>query len=240
MAAQAPEVAVHVVDHSRVHLHVAGEQLPGPVVEFVPGSDLVELLSVAGRQDRVGRDHAQLALALEALGPQHVPARGEAAAEPLDVGLGGLQRGVHRAVGEVHEERTGGMRRPKLVHHAQRLVGQVVGEVVAVGIVVDVDVVVVGAQPVGLVEVGEGVEDPVEAVEAPLQGPAGLGGTVAEVGVLGQVPLADDEGGPARAAEGLGDGHRVVTQLVGVAGEAGIGVGHGGHAGHVVVESGEQ
>ena len=135
---------------------------------------------------------------------------------------------------------TGGMRRPQLVHHAQGLLGQVVGEVVAVGIVVDVDVVVVGAQPVGLVEVGEGVEDPVEAVEASLQGPAGLGGAVAEVGVFGQVPLADDERGPARAAEGLGDGHRVVAQLVGVAGEAGIGVGHGGHAGHVVVESGQQ
>ena len=120
------------------------------------------------------------------------------------------------------------------------LVGQVVAEEVAVGVVVDVEVVVVLVQPVGLVEVGEGVEDPVVAVEAPLQGPARLGGAVAEVGVLGEVPFPEHQRGPARVPEGLRHQDRVVAQLEGVAGETGIAVGHRGHAGHVVVEPGQQ
>ena len=147
---------------------------------------------------------------------------------------------MHRAVGEIHEERLGGMGRPQLVDHAQGLVGQVVGEEVAAGVVVDVDVVVVLVQPVGLMEVGEGVEDPVVAVEAPLQRPAGLGSAVAEVGVLGEMPLAEHQRGPARVSEDLGHQDRVVPQLEGVAGKTGVPVGNGGHAGHVVVESREQ
>ena len=69
MAAQTAEVAVDVVDHARVHLHVAGEQLLGAVVEIVPRADLVAFLGVAGRQHGMGRHHAQFLLALEALGP---------------------------------------------------------------------------------------------------------------------------------------------------------------------------
>ena len=53
-----------------------------------------------------------------------------------------------------------------------RLIGQVVGEVVVVGILVDVDVVVVLVEPVRLMEVREAVEDPVVALEPLLERPA--------------------------------------------------------------------
>ena len=78
---------------------------------------------------------------------------------------------------------------------------EVVGEVVAVGVGVDLDRVVVLDQPVGVVEVGEPVEEPVEAVEAALAGPGVAGPGVGLVGVLGQVPLAHHAGGVAGVAQ---------------------------------------
>ena len=240
VAAQSAEVLVDVVHHPGVDLHVTGEQLPLDRGAVVPGADLVARLGVAGRQDGAGADHAQLPLPLEALGPDAVPPGGVAAPVGAHVGRLGLQRGVGRAVGEVQEERLGGVRGPQLVDHGRGLVGEVVGEVVAVGVAVHAHVVVVPAQPVGLVVVGEGVEDAVEAVEAPLEGPGVFGGGVAEVGVLGEVPLARHQGGPAVVPEDLGHGDGVVPQFVGVAGEAGVAVDDVADPGHVGVEPGHQ
>ena len=155
------------------------------------------------------------------------------------VGLG-VERGVHGAVGEVEEEGLVGVRRLALAHHRHGPVGEVVGEVVAVGVVVDLDLVVVLDQAVGVVQVGEGVEEAVEAVEAPLAGPRVLGPGVRAVGVLGQVPLADHQGRVAVVAQDLGQGGDVVGQLHGVAGEAGVEVGDRAEAGPVGVEAGEQ
>ncbi len=59
-----------------------------------------------------------------------------------------------------------GLRRLEAADHRDRLVGDVVGEVVVVGVLVDLDLGVVLDQPVRMVEVGEAVEDPVEALEA--------------------------------------------------------------------------
>ena len=117
---------------------------------------------------------------------------------------------------------------------------EVVGEVVAVGIGVDLDRRVVLDQAVGLVEVGEAVEEPVEAVEAPLAAATSAGARRRTGRVLGQVPLADHVGRVAVRPEDLGQGHDVVGQLHGVAGEAGVGVGDGGRRRRRAVEPGEQ
>ena len=124
-----------------------------------------------------------------------------------------------------------------MADHADGPVGQVVGDVVAVGVLVELDGVVVLDQPVGVVQVGEGVEHAVVAVEAALARPRVAGAGVGQVAVLGEVPLADGEGGVAGVAEHLGGGGHVVGQLGGVAGEAGIGVGHVAGAGPVRVHA---
>ena len=84
-----------------------------------------------------------------------------------------------------------------LADHAERPVGQVVGEVVVVGILVDVQRMVVLVETVWLVEVGEPVEDPVEAVEPRLQRPAVLRTSLGQSAVRAQVPLTHHETGPA-------------------------------------------
>ncbi|MEZ5180467.1 MAG: hypothetical protein R2702_01080 [Acidimicrobiales bacterium] len=126
-----------------------------------------------------------------------------------------------------------------MADHVDRSVGEVVGDVVVVGVGVDLDRVVVLHEAVRLVEVGEGVEHAVVAIEAALARPAVPGPGIGQVAVLREVPLADRER-VAGVAEDLGGGGHVVGQLGGVAGEAGVGVGHVAGAGAVRVDAGEQ
>ncbi len=91
-----------------------------------------------------------------------------------------------------------------------------------------------------MVQVREAVEDPVEAVEPPLAGPRVLGAGGVGVGVLGQVPLAGHERGPARVPVDLRRGRGVLGQLHGVAGEARVAVGDVADAGPMAVQAGEQ
>ena len=146
---------------------------------------------------------------------------------------------MHGPVGEVEQPRLGGVATTHLAHHRQGLVGEVVGEVVVVGVVVHVDDVVVFVEPVGLVEVCEPVEEPVVAVEPPLAGPGGAGSGLGEAVVRAKVPLADHEGRPATVPEDLGHGHRVIADGRRIPREARVGVTDGGHAGQVRVEAGE-
>ena len=127
-----------------------------------------------------------------------------------------------------------------LADHVERPVGEVVGEVVVVGVLVDLDDVVVLVETVRLVEVREPVEDPVEAVETLLAGPAVARAGLGEVGVLAEVPLADHERGPTGITQDLAHRDGVVADLHGVAGEPGVAVADGGEAGEVVVEAGQQ
>ena len=112
-----------------------------------------------------------------------------------------------------------------LADHPHGAVGEVVGEVVAVGVLVDVDDGVALVQAVRVVEVGERFEEPVVLVEPALQRPRVLVAGFGQVGVLAQVPLADREGGVAVGAEHLGHRRLVLGQLAGVAGEPGVDVG---------------
>ena len=152
----------------------------------------------------------ELDLAAVPGGPDLVPSGVVRAPVAGDVGGGRLQRCVHGAVREVQEDRLGRVGGLDGAHHVDGAVGDVVGEVVAVGVAVDGHHVVVLDDAVRLVEVGEGVEDPVEAVEAPLQRPRVLGAGLVLVAVLAQVPLAGHQRGVAVVPQDLGDGGDVV------------------------------
>ena len=89
-------------------------------------------------------------------------------------------------------------------------------------------------------EVRKAVQDPVEAVKALLARPPGPGAGFAEFRVWAQVPLSDHEGGPSGIAEYLSHGDGVVPNGRRVAGEAGLHVAYGAHAGQVVVQTGQQ
>ncbi len=169
------------------------------------------LLRVPGRQDGALRDDPQVLLALEAALPHDVPPVGVFAPVLLGIRRLDLQRCMDGAMGEVQEPWLRGMAGPDLADHVERPVGEVVREVVVVGVPVDLDDVVVLVEPVRMVEVGETVEDPVEAVEPLLAGPPVAGTGLGEVGVLAEVPLADHERGPTGVAQHIGHRYGVVA-----------------------------
>ena len=113
-------------------------------------------------------NHAELFLSGEALFPDLVPTGVIVVPMRGHVVWLRVQRRMHRAVGEIHEERLGRMRRAKPPHHVDGVVGEIVGEVVALWVFVDFDDVVVLIEPMWVVQVGESVEDSVVAIRTPL------------------------------------------------------------------------
>ncbi len=238
--AQPPELLVDVVDHRGVDGHVPREQ---PLLlrrQVVPADDVVTVLGVGERQHGVGRQDAELKHPLEALLAEGVPAGGVAALVLGDVLGLGVQRRVHGAVRHVEEERLGGVGGLEALDHRDRLVGDVVGEVVARRVLVDLHRGVVTDEAVRVVQVGEAVQEPVEPLEPALAGPGVPRPGVGAVGVLGQVPLADHQRRPACVAQDLGRRHAVVRQLHRVAREPRVGVCHEADADRVRVAPGQQ
>ncbi len=234
------EVLVDVVDQGRVHLHVAGVELLLLLGEGVPGGHVESGLGVAGGEFGAGREESGGELGGEAPLAQDVPALVVAAPVAGDVLGLGLEGAVHGVVCEVEEEGLVGVVGAQRLHHGDRLVGDVVGVVVVVGELVDVERAVVPDELVRVEEAGEALQDAVVLVEALLERPVapvvgGVGGGVAD-----QVPLADGVGGVAGVVEEFGEGGDVVGDLHAVAGEAGVGVGDHGVADAVRVEAGEQ
>ncbi len=121
-----------------------------------------------------------------------------------------------------------------------RVVDQVLAQVVAVlGERGRVDAVVVVGQ-VGAVLVGLALHEPVEPVEPPLQRPLVVGTGGRRVGHLAEVPLADRERREPLLAQDLGDRARVVRDVTGHVGIAGVEVRDAAHADAVVVATGQQ
>ena len=87
--------------------------------------------SCRARQLRLRRHDPELLLPLEDLLAQRIPALVEAALVLVRPLRRNVVRGVRRARGEVHEERLVGHERLLLAHPLDRLVGHVLGEVVA-------------------------------------------------------------------------------------------------------------
>ncbi len=124
---QPPEVVVGVLEKACVDLHLASKDRLEVVGNLVPGGNLL----VPRRQLCLGRHDAELLLAGEDLLAQLVPAL----IEPALVLVGPLLRNVVWRVGsprrEVDEERLVGHERLLRADPRDRLVGHVLGEVVA-------------------------------------------------------------------------------------------------------------
>ena len=136
--AQSSEVLVYIVHHSRIHLHVASENLFLLLGEAFPVGHIVVFLGVGRGQDRVGGDETDFLLAFVAGLAQGVPACFVLAFVASDVGGFGLQGRMNRRVRQIHEERLARMGSAHFSHHLYGSVGEVVGEVVALGVFVHV------------------------------------------------------------------------------------------------------
>ena len=123
----AADVVVGVLQEPGVDLHLALEHRLELRGHLVPGGDL----GVALRQLGVRRDDAQLLLPREGLLAQLVPALGELALVLVGPLLRHMVRGVGGARREVDEERLLRHQRLLLAHPVDGVVGQVLGEVVA-------------------------------------------------------------------------------------------------------------
>ena len=191
-------------------------------------------------QSGAGREQSRGRLAGEGLGPPFVPTLVEAAAVAVDECGRRLMRRVAGAGREVQEERFGGQHVAKIIDEEDRLVGQVLGQVIArFGRGRRVDLMVVVHQ-VGVVLIGLAGQEPVEPLEATAERPALAGARHGHLGRRREMPLADREGAVAGANQylrqhpvGLGDGGVVAR-------EAGRHLGDSRHAVAVVVAAGEQ
>jgi hypothetical protein len=124
---QPPHVVVGVLQEPGVDLHLAREHRLELLGHVVPRRDLLG----PRRELRVGRHDPQRPLAFEDLRADRVPALVELALVLVGPLGRDVMRGVRRPRGEVDEERLVGHERLLLVHPPDRLVGHVLGEVVA-------------------------------------------------------------------------------------------------------------
>jgi hypothetical protein len=242
-----------MAEEARVHLGHPAEQRLLPIRQRVPGAHGVALgpglgAVVAGRAgigvDRrqlgaLGQD-AQLLLALEDLLAVGLIAHVELALVLLDPLLGSVVGGVGRARAEVHEERLVGRHHLGVADEADRLVGQVLGQVVAVLGAFGLLGVVVVVDQVGIPLVGLAAEEPVVALEAAAHRPVALGrGHVQLIG-RAQMPLAEHVGVPAPFAQHLGDGRALERDVAVGAREPAGRLGDAGHPVGGVVPAREQ
>ena len=198
------------------HLHLPRVQLALGVGQAVPRREQLRTLGELG----VRRDDAEPLLALERLLPVDVPAVVELALVLVGPLLGDVVRRVGGAGGVVDEPRLVGVLRAHGVQPLDRLVGDVVGEVVelpvlalghAEGRVVlrDDRVVLAG---------GTGQEAP-PVVEAPARRPVVERAGRAHLVARGHVPLAETAGDVAVLLEDPRQGGAGARPDAGVAGE---------------------
>ncbi len=233
---KAGQVAVGVVQHGGEGALEAGEQalfirrMLGPWTHHV----------VARRHAGVGRHDAHGLLPRQALLALHVPALREHRVVVPDQVLGRLVRGVAGAVGEPAKpglvRRVGGV----VGDVADGLVGQVLGQVVAVGIPARrIDRCVV-PHKFGRELVGLRVHEAVVAVEPAAQRPALERAGRSRLGQGCDVPLADHVVAIAGGAQHLRQGAGLGRDLAAVARIAGVEVGQAADAHRMVVASRQQ
>ena len=163
---QTPDVIIGVGQEARKDLHHARVE-----ALFVGGHRLPRLDHfVARRELGAGRDEAQLELALMRFLAIGVPSSVEPAAVFRDPLLRSLMRRVLRAGAEVHEERLGRVGRTEIAQERNRLIGQILGEVIAL-LRRRLDVMIIVHQ-IGMILIGLRAEEAVEPIEAPAQRPA--------------------------------------------------------------------
>ena len=232
---EAGHLGVGVGQEGCEHLHQATGHRLVAVRILVPRRDHVRPLRV----DRVGRDHPEVQLSLEDGLAEVIPPLVEEPLEPVQPGIGDVQRGVHRTGCEVAEEGLIRPVRPDLAHPLDGLVGHVLCEVVVVaphvrrdrgGLVVEVGLELGGLSP------GE----PVEAVEPEAGGPTVERPRRTQFPLRREMALPEHAGGVAVLAEDLGDRGRLPGNDRVVGREAVGGLGDPPHVHRVVVATGQQ
>ena len=201
---EASHLGVGVGQEGCEHLHEATGHRLVAVRVLVPRWDHVW----PRRVDRVRRDHPEVQLSLEDGLPEVIPTRVEEPPEPVQPGIGDVQRGVHRTRGEVAEEGLVGPVGLHPLHPLDGPVGHVLGEVVVIAPDVGGDrgglVVEVGLELGGL-----GSGEPVEAVETEAGGPPVERSGRTHLPLRREVALAEHAGCVAVLAKHLGDGGRL-------------------------------
>ena len=230
-------MVVDVLEESGIDLHLAGEDRPHLLRRLVPGGNL----GGPRGQFRVRRDDPELLLPLEDLLAQLVPALIELALVLVDPLLGHVVRGMAGAGREIHEERLVRHQRLLLARPLDRLVGQVLGEVIALlGCLLRLDrrrAFVNGRIPL----VGLAADEPVEVFE-----PAASGRPLVERPHRARLPdrhfvaLAELRRRVAIEFEGHRERRLVLRQHRRVAGRRGRDLADAAHVHRVVIAAGQQ
>jgi hypothetical protein len=235
-----------VLGEAGEHLGHPAEQPLLVVVELGPRADVVGLVGdVFGHRVQRGqfsalRQHPALDHPREHPLAVGLVAVVEDALVLVDVLLRRVVRGVIGAGAEPHEPRLRGARRPQIAQHLDRLVGEVLGQVVALfGGARRFDGVVV-LDEVGIPLVGLAAEESVEPVEAlgqrPFRSAAGRG----EILHRHIVVLAQPHRGVPVVLEHLADGRALGGQSSGRTGEAHRALGDRGTAVDMVIAPGQE
>jgi hypothetical protein len=168
---QAAEILVDVVDHGRVDLLVACETRSLRTGVLRPGLDLQAGLVIARWQAGTGRKEATLELSGKAPRTELVPAIGVVTLVSREVRGPRPERAVHRVVCHVQKEGLSRVVCPQCFQHRDRLIRQIVAQVVLIRVPIDGERAVVLDQLMGMEEAGQTLQATVVTVEAPLDRP---------------------------------------------------------------------
>ena len=227
---------VGVAQEPGKHLHLAGKEVALVGGQRIPGLHPARAIC----QRRAGGHHAELELTGERLVAPRFPPRVEAPA----VAVGPLRRRLVRRVGsarrEVQEERLAWRSLLLVLDVPDGAVGEVLGEVVAVGgSARRIDEVVV-AHELGGPLVGIAGEEAVVALEPEAEGPALERTRRTLLPARGQVPLPDCERVVTGVAQDPRQRARRSRDASVVAGKPRRDVGEEAHADRVVVAAGQE
>ena len=190
---------------------------------------------IARRHKRVGRHQPGLLHRGEAALALYVPAVGELCVIVADQLLRRLMRRVACAIGEPQQERRVGLRRDVIGDEADRLVGQVGGEVIAAGVCAGRRHHRVVAHQLGRILIGLGVHEAVEAIEPAPQRPAIDRPRRPGLAQRRNVPFADHVAVVAMRAQHLRQRARLAPDLAAIAGITAVEIGEAAHADRMVI-----
>ena len=208
-----PDLGIGLLEEASEHFGLAREQTALIGWQRVPGGQVFRPLA----QLRVGRDDAQLLLALERFNSHLVPALVELALVLVGPLLRHVVRRMRRPGCVVDEERLVGRHRLLRLDPVDRLVGHVHGEVVVVHLRrLDLDRPVVDER---IPLVGLTADEAVELVESLMRGPAIERSRHTRLPRGRLVPLAERAGAVSVEPQHLGEWRNAVRVLPGVAGK---------------------
>ena len=151
-----------------------------------------------------------------------------------------MQWSVDGSVSDVKEERLVWRGSFACTNHGDRFIGDVIGEVIALGVGIGLHRSVVTNQSVGLMKIRESVEESVELVEAALAGPRMTWTRIGLIGVFREVPFANHVGGVTIRPQSFRKGDDIFREFHGVAREPWIRVRHGADACGMWIHSSEK